>query len=206
MPWGAGSGVPMALPFGFGAMKGSTRKAEQVCGARRKFLAMLLVLFSGLVVALGDLEARDRNPWAAPDPRAPVPTLQPPIDGRFAPHDYDPVHERRRRHGLPGEFPELDRRRHLEQPRSGLSFGQESRSLDWHDPLMGFTPGLTPGLTPWSTLHGIPGLTGSSSLYPYGAYPGSGILWPGTGLTAPGLGLPLYGSPLGHVPLYGLTY
>lgn len=158
---------------------------------------VVLVLVLGFVAAT-EVAARDRNPWAVPDPRAPVPTLQPPSDGRFAPQDYDPVNDRRRRPARPGEFVQPDSRSHLQFPHSGISVSPEGRGLGLHDP--------TIGMTPWSGLYGMPGLTGYPGLYPYGLYPGSGMLWPGTGFTTPGLGMPLYGSPLGTVPLMGAPY
>ena len=156
-----------------------------------------LVLVLGLGAAAEAL-ARDRNPWAVPDPRAPAPTVQPHSDGRFAPPDYDPVNDRRRRPVRPGEFVQPDTATHLQFPHSGFSVAPEGLGLGLHDPLT--------GMTPWSGLYGIPGLGGYPGLHPYGVYPGSGMLWPGTGLTTPGLGLPLYGSPFGTVPLLGAPY
>lgn len=160
------------------------------------WVGSLLLVFG--VVAAADVAALDRNPWAVPEPRTPVPTLQPPSDGRFAPQDYDPVNDRRRRPSRPGEFAQPDSSSHLQFPYSGLSGDPEGLGLGVYDP--------TTGITPWSGLYGIPGLTGYPGLYPYGAYPGSGMLWPGTGLTTPGLGWPLYGSPLGTTPLLGAPY
>lgn len=184
----------MALPWVIRAMKVSSCKAVQQ--STTGWVAFLILLF-GLAAAT-ELQARDRNPWAVPDPRAPAPTFQPPSDGRFAPQDYDPVNDRRRRPARPGEFVQPDVTGHLHHLHPGLTVAPESLGFGLHDPLM--------GVSPWSGLHGIPGLTGYPGLYPYGVHPGSGILWPGTGLTTPGLGWPLHGSPLGTVPLLGAPY
>lgn len=159
--------------------------------------ASALLLLLGAVFATDGI-ARDRNPWAVPDPTAPAPTFRAPSDGRFAPPDYNPVEERRRRAPLTGDFVQPDVNWLDRDPRAPVSPTPEGLGLGLFDPML--------GMRPWSGLYGIPGLTGHSGLYPFGTYPGSGMLWPGTGLTTPGLGLPLYGSPLGTVPLWGLQY
>lgn len=157
------------------------------------------VLLCGLVAALffaADLSARDRgNPWATPEQRGPAAGYPAPADGRFAPRDYDPVNDRRRREPRAGDLPSGPTGRAL-FPSTETLVTPDARTGGLYDPA---------GI-PWSSgLYGIPGL-GYSSLYPYGGYPGSGMLWPGTGLLTPGLGSPLYGSSLGVSPLLGWPY
>jgi len=152
-----------------------------------------LVLVFGLLLA-ADAGARDRNPWAAPDPRAPAPTFQPQVDGRFAPGDYDPGNDRRRRDtfrfGEPVGPDPIERR---PDPFTGPGVVPWDRGLGLHDPVM---PTL-----PWWSLYGMPGATGLPGLDPYGTYTGSGMLWPGTGLLVPDPGSSLYGAPMGTAPL-----
>lgn len=162
-----------------------------------RWLAVLALLCGFL--AATDIVAQDRNPWAEPEPGSPTPTLQPRVDGRFAPRDYNPVNDRQRRDTF----------------RFGEPVGPDP-SVRPGDSYSG--PGMAPGeygmgaydpatsMPPWSSLYGVPGTTGYPGLFPYGTYPGSGMLWPGTGLTTPGLGMPLYGAPLGSVPLLGTPY
>lgn len=175
-----------------GAMNGSSGVRER---RFRPGWAAALCLAFGLS-GFGDVAARDRNPWAVPDPRVPAPTLQPPADARFAPPDYDPVNDRRGRAPRPGEFVPPEMPSPWEYPHSGWSPGSDRSGLGLYDP--------TTTLLPWSGLYGIPGFSGYPGLSPYGVLPGSGILWPGTGLTTPGLAAPWYG--LGTAPLLGLPY
>ncbi|TVP92648.1 MAG: hypothetical protein EA347_01570 [Thioalkalivibrio sp.] len=156
-----------------------------------RWLAPLVLLF-GLFLA-ADAGARDRNPWASPDPAAPAPTFQPQVDGRFAPGDYDPGNDRRRRDTFRfGEPVGPDPTRRLPDPHLGFGVAPGEPGMGLHDPTM---PTL-----PWWSLYGVPGGTGYPGLDPYGAYPGSGMLWPGTGLMAPGPGSFLYGAPLPEAP------
>jgi hypothetical protein len=157
-------------------------------------LASLVLMLS--VVAGAEVVAQDRNPWAMPDPSTSMPMHRPQSDYRFAPEDYDPVNGRGRRPSRQGEFASPEIFGGPQYPYSGLSDSPEGFGSGLHDRTM--------GMTPWSGLYGAPGLTGYPGLYPYGAYPGSGMLWPGSGLANPGL--PLYGSPLGTVPLLGTPY
>jgi hypothetical protein len=157
------------------------------------------VVLCGLVAALllaADLSARDRgNPWATPEQRGPASGHPSQADGRFAPRDYDPVNDRRRRDPRSGDFPSGPTG-HALYPSTETLVMPHARTGGLYD-----SPGI-----PWSSgLYGLPGL-GYPSLYPYGGYPGSGMLWPGTGLLTPGLGSPLYGSSLGVPPLLGLPY
>jgi hypothetical protein len=157
------------------------------------------VLLFGLVAALllmGELGARDRgNPWATPEQRGPGSGFASSADGRFAPPNYDPVNDRRRRDPRPGDY-SPGSGGHLQYPSTGTLTTPDTRGSALQDPF---------GI-PWSPgLYGIPGL-GYPGLSPYGGYPGSGMLWPGTGLLTPGLGSPLYGSSLGGVPLLGLPF
>lgn len=175
-------------------MRGKRFWAGQPSAAR--WLAAL-VLLCGLPAAT-DIVAQDRNPWARPDPGGSTPTFQPRVDGRFAPRDYDPVYDRRRdtfRFGQPVQ-PEASGRR--QDPYSGLGVTPGGQGMGAYGP--------STSMLPWSSLYGIPGTTGYPGVFPYGTYPGSGMLWPGTGLTGPGLGSPPYGAPLGSIPLLGTPY
>ncbi len=158
---------------------------------------LLLGLAVGLLILPG-LEAQDRgNPWATPEQRAPAPGMRPGADGRFAPRDYDPVNERRRRDSRGWDSQEPGFSTYQQYPSTGLLTAPDSRGYGLEDPTVG--RGWSPGF------QGAPGL-GYPSLSPYGAYPGSGMLLPGTGLLTPGLLSPLYGSSLGTVPMYGLSF
>ena len=152
-------------------------------------------LVAGLLLA-GDISARDRgNPWATPEQRGPASGYPSQADGRFAPRDYDPVNDRRRRDPRVGDHP---------SGPGGYPQYPSTETLTTPDARIG---GLRDPLgVPWSPgLYGIPG-PGYPGLSPYGGYPGGGMLWPGTGLLTPGLGSPLYGSSLGVLPLLGLPY
>jgi len=158
---------------------------------------LVLGLAAGLFLA-GDLEARDRgNPWATPEQRAPAPGMRPNADGRFAPRDYDPVNDRRRRDPRVGEPLQPGFSGYLQYPSTGFLGVPDGRGHGIQDPTFG---------SPWSpSIYGVPGM-GYPGLSPYGAYPGSGMLFPGTGLLTPGLLSPLYGSSLGTVPMYGMPF
>jgi len=163
----------------------------------RLFWLFVLGLAGGLFLA-GDLEARDRgNPWATPEQRAPAPGMRPNADGRFAPRDYDPVNDRRRRDPRVGEPLQPGVPGYLQYPSTGGLRVPDARGYGIQDPTTG---------SPWSqSPYGVPGL-GYPGLSPYGTYPGSGMLFPGTGLLTPGLLSPLYGSSLGTVPMYGMPF
>lgn len=162
------------------------------------------VVLLGLVlgsIPIDSLEARDRgNPWATPEQRAPAHGLRPYSDGRFAPPDYDPVEQRRRRSPGMGEFFEPGYSDPSRFPGAGeRRVVPEVRSWGMPD-LHGY------GTSPWlSGIYGIPGLT-YPGVDPYSSYLGSGMLFPGTGLTTPGLLSPLYGSSTGGIPIFGIPY
>lgn len=158
---------------------------------------LVLGLAGGLYLA-GDLGAQDRgNPWATPEQRAPAPGMHPNHDGRFAPGDYDPVNDRRRRDSRIGDSRQLGVPGYLQYPSTGTLGIPDARGYGIQDPAIG---------SPWSqSIYGSPGL-GYPGLSPYGTYPGSGMLFPGTGLLTPGLLSPLYGSSLGTVPMYGMPF
>lgn len=179
----------MARPSECRTMTATSPRAVQPSSMRRLAAA---ALFCGLLLAT-DVVASNGNPWAAPGPGAAAPTLRPQADGRFAPREYDPVNDRRRRDSFRfGESVRPDSTGRVPDAYSGswAAPGEPGRGL--YDPAM---PAL-----PWSSPYGVPGATGYPGLYPYGTYPGSGMLLPGTGLTTPGLGLPLYGVPLLGTP------
>lgn len=170
---------------------------------RRSAWLLVLGLAMGLLLA-GDLEAQDRgNPWAMPEQRAPAPGLRPYSDGRFAPRDYDPVDDRRRRDPRARDPLQSGGGGYLQYPSTGILGIPDARDYGIQDPIIG---------SPWSQgIYGSPSIYGSPNLgypglSPYGAYPGSGMLFPGTGLLTPGLLSPLYGSSPGTVPLYGMPF
>lgn len=151
----------------------------------------------------GDVPARDRNPWAVPDHRPPAPTYQPYNDGRFAPPEYDPTFDRRRPRDPVAPLTQPGTRYdEMLRHTPGISYGLQAPGVAGTlYPGLGDSYGL---LSPWSL--GYPGLGLYPGLLPYGGYPGSSMLYPGTGLGTSGLLSPLYGSPLGTVPLFGLHY
>ncbi len=161
------------------------------------------VLLLGVVLGnapMGGLEARDRgNPWATPEQRAPALELRPYSDGRFAPRDYDPVDERRRRSSNPGDFVQPGYGDASRYPPTGeIRAAPDALGRAAPDP---YGYGSVPGS---SGIYGVPGLT-YPGLSPYSSYLGSGMLFPGTGLTTPGLLSPLYGSSSG-IPMFGMPY
>lgn len=187
--WSTGRRVPVALSSECRIVTGASPRATQPSWSLRLAVAVLLC---GVFLAT-EVVARNGNPWAAPGPGEAAPTLRPQADGRFAPREYDPVNDRQRRESFRfGEsiWPDASGRMPDAYSGPGAAPGQPGWGL--YDP-------ATSAL-PWSSLYGVPGATGYPGLYPYGTYPGSGMLWPGTGVTAPGLGLPLYGVPLLGTP------
>ena len=147
------------------------------------------------VLLVGGVQAQDWNPWAVPDQRPPPTGFHSPGDSRFVAPDYDPTQDRRRRSGE-GARPA--------QP--GISWGY-SGSLSgglYAPPVLDAPVGGDPRGEFWSPgVPGIPGLSTYPGVLPYGGYPGGSMLYPGTGL---GLFSPLYGSPLGGLPLFGQPY